>query len=307
MRTTTRQNGSATFLVVSAAATAWLMLGASQHAQSGAPLSPTDSPIVLFNGEDLSGFRTWLRDTQHDDPRRVFSVERDNGTPVIHITGDGYGGLVTTREYTNYRLVAEYRWGDRTWGDRLESPRDAGILVHGQGPHGGSSVQVVDGRSPWLTSFEFQIEEGTVGDFLVLGGEQNGEAIDIAADVEVEWHEVTSPNGTTRRVPLWKRGGETQRFRRGPQPGGNRAGAFTRDLELVRTKGTRGRNDVDTPGKGWTRVEIIADGDSLTHIVNGITVLEASRVTPTSGRIQIQSEQAEIYYRRIELLPLDTP
>jgi hypothetical protein len=301
---TTRRNALLAITLVPVAAALWLSLGSSPRAASQAPLSPKDAPIVLFNGKDLSSFHTWLRDTHHEDPRHVFNVSTDGGVPVIHITGDGYGGLITNREYTNYHLVAEYRWGERTWGDRLTSPRDSGILVHGQGPDGGSLVQVVNGYSPWLTSIEFQIEEGTTGDLLVLGGEKDGKLIDISADVEVEWREMTTPTGTVTRVPLWKRGGETRRFQRGLQPGGNRASGFTRDLALVRTKGNRGKNDVDTPGFGWTRVEIIADGDKLTHIVNGVTVLEASRVTPTSGRIQIQSEQAEIYFRRIELRPL---
>jgi hypothetical protein len=32
--------------------------------------------------------------------------------------------------------------------------------------------------------------------------------------------------------------------------------------------------------------------------------MEATGVTPTAGKIQVQTEQAEIYYRKIELQPL---
>jgi len=68
--------------------------------------------------------------------------------------------------------------------------------------------------------------------------------------------------------------------------------------------GVRGPKDVDSPGKGWTRLECIADGDTLTYLVNGVVVNQASHVTPSAGKIQIQTEQAEIYYRKIELQPL---
>jgi hypothetical protein len=282
---------------------ACLPAGKSILAQTAAPISPKDKPIVLFNGKDLKPFHTWMRDTQYADPRHIFNVAMDQGRPVIYITGDGYGGLVTNDEYTNYHLIAEYRWGEKTYGDRLTAARDSGILIHGHGPDGGSLVQVVDGFSPWLTSIECQIEEGAVGDLLVLGGEKDGKPIDIGATVAIEMREGRGPGATRVQRPVWKKGGEPRRFVRGA-PGANRANAFYRDLDLVRTKGSRGANDPDTPGQGWTRVEIIADGDTLTHIVNGITVLEATGVTPTSGRIQIQTEQAEIYYRRIELLPL---
>jgi hypothetical protein len=32
--------------------------------------------------------------------------------------------------------------------------------------------------------------------------------------------------------------------------------------------------------------------------------MEASNVTPTAGKLQFQTEQAEIYFRKIELHPL---
>jgi hypothetical protein len=73
---------------------------------------------------------------------------------------------------------------------------------------------------------------------------------------------------------------------------------------MPRTLGNRGANDLDTPGEGWTRFEAIADGNTLTYVVNGTTVMEATDLSVTAGRIQIQTEQAKIFYRRSELLPL---
>ncbi len=279
--------------------------GAVQGAPPNAPISPKDSPIAIFNGKDLNNFYSWLRDTRYENPRKIFNVETENGQPVLHITGDGYGGLITKNEYTNYHLIAEYRWGDRTWGDRADLARDNGILIHGIGPDGGSTVMRVAGVSPWLTSFEFQIIEGGVGDLLVLAGnDANEQPLNIGATVEVEMRPVPSARGGTNDQPFWKRGGEPRRISRG---GATRVNWVNKDPNLTTAKGARGAHDVDTPGHGWTRVEYIADGDKLTYIVNGTVVMEASNVTPTAGKIQIQTEQAEIYYRKIELQPLKKP
>jgi hypothetical protein len=280
-------------LTLAAGVSGSVLLGAGQApAPRAQPITPRTEPIVLFNGKDLDKFYTWVRDTRREDPRRIFNVATDQGQPVIHITGDGYGGLITKDEYTDYRLVAEYRWGERTWGDRLASPRDNGILIHGIGPDGGSTVQRVNGVSPWLTSIEFQIIEGGVGDLLVLpGNDASEQPLDVSAMVEVEMR---------NNAPYWKKGGEPRRVARGA----NRVNWFNKDPELKRGKGTRGANDVDTPGQGWTRIECIADGDKLTFIVNGVVVNEAFNATPTAGRIQVQTEQAEIYFRKIELHPL---
>jgi hypothetical protein len=285
-------------LVLSAGLVAGAAAGAGS-AQGSGPLSPTDAPIVLFDGTSLDKFYTWVRDTRHEDPRKIFNVATDDGQPVIHITGDGYGGLITKDEYTNYHLIAEYRWGERTWGERLESPRDSGILIHGIGPDGGSTVQRVDGVSPWLTSIEFQIIEGGVGDFLVLAGnDANERPLELGATVDVEMRTVTNARGGQVEQAFWKAGGEPRRYARG------RVNWKDKDPNLRSGKGTRGAHDLDAPGQGWTRLECIADGDRLTYLVNGVVVMEVSNVTPTAGKLQFQTEQAEIFFRKIELHPI---
>ena len=48
---------------------------------------------------------------------------------------------------------------------------------------------------------------------------------------------------------------------------------------------------------------MIADGDRVTNVVNGKVVNEGTRSSLTEGRILVQSEGAEIYFRRIDLEP----
>ena len=59
--------------------------------------------------------------------------------------------------------------------------------------------------------------------------------------------------------------------------------------------------DAEKPRGEWNRIEVIAGNGRLTHIVNGKIVNEATDPSITKGRIIIQSEGAEIYYRKIEI------
>src|SRR4051794_1322472 len=77
------------------------------------PIAP-DKPIQLFNGKNLSGFTTWLKDTKREDPRQVFRAEEG----VIHVSGEGNGYLATDKEYRDYHLSVEYKWGQRTDGGK---------------------------------------------------------------------------------------------------------------------------------------------------------------------------------------------
>ena len=72
------------------------------------------------------------------------------------------------------------------------------------------------------------------------------------------------------------------------------------------TKNTRviKKKDNEKPTGEWNRIEVIANKGKCTHIVNGIVVNEAANVSLHSGRILIQSEGAEIFYRKIDIKEL---
>lgn len=71
--------------------------------------------------------------------------------------------------------------------------------------------------------------------------------------------------------------------------------------------------DNEKPSGEWNVVEFLCVGQTSVHVVNGKVnmVLTGLRhkvgnheVPLTKGRIQIQSESAEIYWRRIEVRPI---
>jgi hypothetical protein len=66
----------------------------------------------------------------------------------------------------------------------------------------------------------------------------------------------------------------------------------------------RGANEVEKPVGEWNRQEIICDGATITAILNGIVVNRGTQSSHTQGKIQIQSEGAEILIRKVELRPL---
>lgn len=249
------------------------------------PVVPTE-PINLLT-KDLSHWYTWLDDVGYEDPRGVFTMQDDG---ILRISGDGFGGLTTHKEFADYYLVMEYRWGTKTWRSRVDKTRDSGLLLHCQGPDGnfgGSAGK----PGPWMTSIECQIIEGGVGDILVLQGkDEEGKNIYAAATCEV----VRDRDGE----PVWKEGANKERFERG------RINWYGRDPDWKDVLGFRGREDVDSPGQEWTKLECFVKGDTLTYRVNGVVVNRATEVTPQQGKILVQTEGAEIFVRKLELRPL---
>jgi 3-keto-disaccharide hydrolase len=247
------------------------------------------APIALFNGRDLSNFETWLVDHHGEDPDRVFSVvDQIDGAPAIRISGQHWGGLATRDRYADYRLVVEFRWGLLTWGERRNAARDSGVLVHGDGPLGNTAR---DMNGPWIRSIEAQVIEGGTGDFILVagydaGGTSTTPTLIVQAAKDRDGEDVYAPEGAPRQ------------FEKG------RINWFGRDPDWTDTLGFRGRQDVESPAGEWTRLEVTCKDRAMTIHVNGMLVNAGADASVSSGRIMLQSEGAEIFFRRVELLPL---
>jgi hypothetical protein len=62
--------------------------------------------------------------------------------------------------------------------------------------------------------------------------------------------------------------------------------------------------DGELPHGEWNKVVIIAHNGTITYMVNGKKVNEGREPSLSEGKIMIQSEGAEIYYRRIDIAEL---
>jgi hypothetical protein len=255
------------------------------------PITPKQ-PIVLFNGKDvadLSRFYTWLGAFGKDkDPNRVFTVvDQVDGARAIRVSGENWGGIETRESYANYKLVLEFRWGGVTWGSRKDRARNSGILLHCQGEDGNYKQ---DFTGDWVSSVEYEILEGRMGDIILVGGFVRGSAEKILPRLVMTQtiERIWDPNGTPKEF----------------KPGMGHLHWSGWDQNWKDVLGFRGPRDLDKPLGQWNLVEVVAEGDHLVYFFNGVKVMEATKVWPASGRLLFQSEGAEIFFRRIELLPL---
>jgi hypothetical protein len=245
--------------------------------QSG-PIRPREV-VRLFNGKDLAGLATWLKDTRHEDPRRVFRVT--NG--LLHITGDSFGYVATNKEYRDYRLVVEYKWGKRTNGGKFV--RNSGVLLHATGPDGGAG-------GTWMASVECQLAQGCVGDLIVIRGQDaGGETIPVRLTSDV----IVGPDNR----PRWSESGKPRVFTKG------QLWWSLHDPEFKELLDTRGKNDVESPTGEWTRVECRCEGERITVSVNGTVINKCYGVFPPAGKVLLQSEGFELFVRTFELHPLE--
>ena len=232
--------------------------------------------IKLFNGHNLDGWYTFLQNRGRDnDPKKIFSIQDG----MIRVSGEEWGCITTDAEYENYKLITEFKWGQTTYAPRLKNVRDCGILLHSQGEDGNS-------QGIWMTSIECQIIEGGTGDFIVVGDGSNKFEITCTVAEEKQGNSfVFQPNG--HKVTISE----------------NRINWYNRDPNWKDVLNFRGENDIEKPVGEWNLLECVVKDDEITVFLNGVLVNKAIDVKPSKGRIQIQSESAEIFFRRVDLLP----
>ena len=233
--------------------------------------------IKLFNGSNLDGWYTFLQHRGRDnDPKQVFTV-RDG---MIRISGEEWGCITTHAEYEDYKIKLEFKWGTQTHEPRLNNTRDSGLLLHSQGEDGGS-------EGIWMHSIECQIIEGGTGDFIVVGdGSDEFQITSTVAANKQEDSFVYDPKGNLETIKA------------------GRLNWFARDPAWKDEIGFRGKKDVEKPVGEWNTLECVVMNGTISILLNGVEVNKATNVKPVRGRIQIQSEGAEIFFRRVELTPL---
>ena len=232
-------------------------------------------PVFAFNGRDLVGFYPYTRFHKGADPDRVFTVQDG----LICISGREFGGLATREAFSDYHLVVEWKWGVGTWPPRRHHARNSGVMVHSIGPDG-------DAFASWMASIECQILEGGSGDLIVVPGK--AERPSLTSEVRI------GEDG----LPYFQPGGKPQTRQAG------RFNWWGRDPEWSDVLHYRGAIEVEKPRGEWNRMDIVCRGDSITYLLNGVLMNQARGAKWTAGKILLQSEGAEIFYRKFEVRPL---
>ena len=202
------------------------------------PIRPTEA-VALFNGKDFTGLTDLAQGHQARGSPQGLSRQ---GRHDAHLRR-GFGYVATDKEYRDYQLVVEYKWGKRTDGGKFV--RNSGVLLHGVGPDGGAG-------GVWMSCIECQLAQGCVGDLIVIRGKDDKVRSDSrAADRDVEL-------GPDKR-PRWKKGGEDRVFT-------NRQLWWSlHDPDFKELLDTRGKDDVESPLGQWTKVECICAGKQITR------------------------------------------
>ena len=258
--------------------------------------------IRLFNGRDLTGWTTWLVDSKQKDPRGVYSV-RD---AVLRISGDGFGYLSTDRAYKDYRLVIEVKWGSQNYRTRKGMARDSGIFLHTIGPEGNSYDRGWGAKDrntgpdistgAYKAAVECQVMEGGFGDLLLIHGRYaDGSDIPVQATIRATERQVKPDYAKYQFDPR----AEEMTLSHAAVAWQHKSPTWQDVPDF------RGPRDVESPVGQWTRVECVCTGDRITVHVNGQHVNQARNLFPAAGKILLQCEGSEVFFRKIELYPIE--
>ena len=243
----------------------------------------------LFNGSNLAGWDTWIGPPLDDagnklsdvaiglnkDPNHVFTIVKDHAENVIRISGENWGGISTTGEYENFHLQLMFKWGALKWGQKKNKKRDSGLLYFAVGSHGAD-------YGAWMRSQEFQIQEGDCGDYWGVAGATE----DIPAVKKSDSEYVYSSTGHMFN--------------------------FSATSNIGRHCIKQG--DAEKTSGEWNVLDLYCHGDTSVHVINGqaMMVLYHSQQSDNGatlplkkGKLQIQSEGAEIFYKNIRIKPLN--
>jgi hypothetical protein len=243
----------------------------------------------LFNGRDLTGWAPWLgyADTAltfkpqtvaplgtSADTGEIFVVETVDGGPVIRAGGRYWGSLAYAEPLADYHLSLEYKWGALEPGQA----RNNGIVYFSHGEPGG-----VFGT--WMAGMEFQLEHGS-----------NGMAIPMGNRLRTR---TTIGQDRSVRYPfrVFRLGGKAIDLANGNPAYSVEAGS-----------------QAEKPLGEWNRIDLYLVGNRAVHVVNGVPVMllediseiaaDGARVPMIRGRIQLQAEGAETFFRNIRVEPI---
>ncbi len=249
------------------------------------PTNKNEKWQPIFNGKDLTGWDTYIGPDLDDkgkplgatpiglnnDPRHVFTIVKDGSENVIRISGENWGAISTQKEYENYHLQLQFKWGKLLWGQKRGKKKDSGLLYHSVGKYGAD-------YGAWMRSQEFQVEEGNTGDYWGVAG---GMA-DIPVIKRTDTDYVYNPKGS---------------------------------LLTFSQVSKQGRHCIkngyaENPTGQWNTLDLYCHGDTSIHVVNGKVMMvlyhnrqleNGSELPLIKGKIQVQSEGAEIFYKDIRI------
>ena len=255
-----------------------------------------ESWTSIWNGTDFAGWHTYLGSPYEietdslgntiepfgidNDPLGVIKVVETEQGNAIRISGVAWGMIYTEKDFKNYHLKLKMKWGEDKHPPRANLPRDSGLLYHGFGAPGSAEN--------WMGSQELQIQQGDMGDYWPVG------------EVEIDVPSIQMDD----KYHIYKEGADLRTY--------YLAEILNTAVEdsLVKRRVLKAF-DAEKPHGEWNDVELIVFGDSSIHIVNGKVVMRlfnsrnmTTKLPLNSGKIILQSEGAEVFYKDLSLKPI---
>lgn len=209
-----------------------------------------------------------------NDVKGVFTYEILNGERVLHVSGEIYGGLTSKKSYENYHLQLKYKWGTKKYAPRLKLPKDTGIMFHLTGTNEDALWSV------FMMGLECQIADGSSGDLFFVKNKNSTK--NPLADAKMDKNKNWNPYS-----PVSVQGGY------------NNYGSVNKS------------ENFESDSTQWNIMDVYTIGNSAIYLVNGQVVNafqnagiqqpDLSIMPLTKGKIQIQSEGAEVYFKDISI------
>lgn len=230
----------------------------------------------LFNGENLDNWDKHLGTplTGFDSlaavatPEKVFSVVEVNGEKLIRISGEINGALATRDTFSNFHLQLVFKWGDKVY-----TKQNSGLLYYSFGEFGKA-------LGTWMACIECQLMHERMGDTYLMDN--------TYCETETD----TLDGGGF----IYRKGGVLRKFN-----------------EKENGKGIKKAADAEMPVGQWNTIDLYCVGRNSVHVVNGQVVMRNQNtglvvdgeLKPlSSGKIQLQSEGAELFIKTIQVLPI---
>lgn len=228
----------------------------------------------LFNGKSLSGWDTFIGAQEKGgkpiglncDPLKVFTVTEQDGIKTLRISGEINASIATQKSYQNFHVHMVFKWGDKIYRQL-----NSGLLYHSYPPFGA-------GLDVWMSSHEFQLCTGKMGDSYCMG---------------TSYFEIPVVSSDGGKTLTFASTGEKVQFGDGRTAKNCSKGA-----------------DFERPVGEWNTIDLYCFGRTSVHVVNGKVAMvnfnsgkiENGNVRPlTRGKIQIQSEGGELFIKSLEI------
>ena len=119
----------------------------------------------LLNGKNLKSWDIFIGPKEKGgpivgmnvDPLNIFTFTDLDGAKVLRISGEVNSSIATKTEYGNYHIRMVFKWGDK-----MTTQFNSGLLYHSYGAFGA-------GLDVWMSSHEFQLCTGKMGDSYCMG------------------------------------------------------------------------------------------------------------------------------------------